>query len=83
MGYCLFEHRSCVIIQPLYRDTVGWKVSLVKEKNNNNNNNKLFKKNQIKSNKRIQNFRKIKFSKNVIFVDKNALNVELIALHDL
>ena len=31
MGYCPFEHRSCVTIQPLYRDTVGWKVGLAGE----------------------------------------------------
>ena len=32
MGYYLFEHRHCVTIQPLYRDTVGWKTSLTGEK---------------------------------------------------
>ena len=82
MGYYPFEHRSCVTIQPLYRDTMGWKVGLVEEKEK-----KIiiinFKKNQIKSNKGYKIFEKNKIFKNEIFVDKNALNVELIALHDL
>ena len=30
MGYCPFEHRSCVTIQPLYRDTVGLEVAGLK-----------------------------------------------------
>ena len=45
-------------------------------------------KNEIKSNKIRQNFRKIKFSKNEIFenkifVENNILNEKLIALHYL
>ena len=36
---------------------------------------KIKKIKKIKSNKTRQNFRKIKFSKNEIFVDKNVLNV--------
>ena len=31
MGNCPFEHRRCVIIQPLYHDTVGWKAGLAGE----------------------------------------------------
>ena len=31
MGYCPFEHGRCVTIQPLYRDTVGWKAGLAGE----------------------------------------------------
>ena len=31
MGYCPFEHRRCVTIQPLYRDIVGWKAGLADE----------------------------------------------------
>ena len=31
MGYCPFEHRSCVTIRPLYRDIVGLEGGWFKE----------------------------------------------------